>query len=190
MKNNKFVLSDLLKMSIFAGVSYILMFFAFPIIPVVPYLKIDFSDVPILIGSLIFGPLGGIIIAAIKSILYWITTGPSVPNLIGVFSSFVSSVTLVESLYLGRKLFRKQNGFKKTFNIIFLMTFLLILTMSILNWLVVTPLYISLIGLKIGFSIPTLVLIGIVPFNFIKGILIGIIFVFVKNKFLPRIKNI
>ena len=35
-----------------AGISYILRFIAFPVIPLVPYLKIEFADVPVLLGFL------------------------------------------------------------------------------------------------------------------------------------------
>lgn len=42
-----------------SALAFILMLFEFPIIPMASYLKIDFSDVPVLIGGYIYGPAGG-----------------------------------------------------------------------------------------------------------------------------------
>ena len=73
--NHKQVLTTrLVEMSILAGCSYVLMFLSVPIIPIVPYMKLDLSDMPILIGTGIFGPVGGMTIAGLKARLEWVTT--------------------------------------------------------------------------------------------------------------------
>ncbi|WP_462271631.1 ECF transporter S component, partial [Ligilactobacillus agilis] len=46
-----------------AAISYLLMFFSFAIIPMVPWMKIDFADVPILVGFFTLGPAGGSLVA-------------------------------------------------------------------------------------------------------------------------------
>nr|WP_243685849.1 ECF transporter S component [Lentilactobacillus rapi] len=113
--NNRQVLTTrLVEMSVLAGCSYVLMFISFPIIPIVPYMKIDFSDMPILIGTVLFGPVGGMTIAGLKSILYWVTTGASVPGLIGVGSSFISSLVLIWAFYLANRVLSGMKGFKKS----------------------------------------------------------------------------
>ena len=33
------------------ALAFILMFFEFPVLPMAPYLKLDFSDVPVLLGG-------------------------------------------------------------------------------------------------------------------------------------------
>lgn len=76
-------------------------------------MKIDFSDMPILIGTVLFGPVGGMTIAGLKSILYWVTTGASVPGLIGVGSSFISSLVLIWAFYLANRVLSGMKGFKK-----------------------------------------------------------------------------
>ena len=45
----------------------------FPIIPAAPFMKYDMADVPILIGTFLFGPVSGLILTLIVSLLQWIT---------------------------------------------------------------------------------------------------------------------
>ncbi|MBU9787983.1 ECF transporter S component [Lentilactobacillus sp. IMAU92037] len=187
--NNRQVLTTrLVEMSVLAGCSYVLMFISFPIIPIVPYMKIDFSDMPILIGTVLFGPVGGMTIAGLKSILYWVTTGASVPGLIGVGSSFISSLVLIWAFYLANRVLSGMKGFKKALFVITTMAVSLAIIMSALNWSAVIPLYMSVIGLKLSLPLTTIIMAGVVPFNLIKGIVVGGLFYAIKDKFLPRLK--
>ncbi|KRM93804.1 hypothetical protein FC56_GL000523 [Lentilactobacillus senioris DSM 24302 = JCM 17472] len=185
---NGFVTADIVRLAVLAGSSYVLMFFAFPVIPLVSYMKIDFSDMPVLIATVITGPLGGIIVAGVKSLLYWITTGASIPNLIGVGSSFVSSIVIVEAFYYSEKYLHKFNRPARITLTILNMAVALAVVMGILNWLVVTPLYMNLLGLKLSIPVTQLVLVAVIPFNLIKGILVGLVFIFVRQRVLPRLK--
>lgn len=187
--NNRQVLTTrLVEMSVLAGCSYVLMFISFPIIPIVPYMKIDFSDMPILIGTVLFGPVGGMTIAGLKSILYWVTTGASVPGLIGVGSSFISSLVLIWAFYLANRVLSGMKGFKKALLVITTMAVSLAIIMSALNWSAVIPLYMSVIGLKLSLPLTTIIMAGVVPFNLIKGVVVGGLFYAIKDKFLPRLK--
>ena len=63
--NNK--TSKLIKISLLSAIALILMYFDFPVIPIFPWLKIDLSDVPALLGAFGFGPIVGILIELIKN---------------------------------------------------------------------------------------------------------------------------
>ena len=82
-----------------AAISYLLMFLSFVIVPIVPFMKLDFSDIPILLAFFILGPLGGIQVAFLRSLLYFLITGPSLPQLIGVSLSFVATLAFCLPLY-------------------------------------------------------------------------------------------
>ena len=82
-----------------AAISYVLMYFSFVIIPIVPFMKLDFSDIPILLGLFILGPWAGLEIAAIRSIIYFVLTGVSLPHMIGVGLSFVATMVFCYPLY-------------------------------------------------------------------------------------------
>ncbi|WP_311406961.1 ECF transporter S component [Liquorilactobacillus uvarum] len=158
-----------------AGISYLLMFISFAVIPIVPYMKIDFSDLPILFGMLILGPLGGIEVALLRSVLYFLISGPSIANLIGVSTNLVASLAFTLPLFY----VLKKNQSVTSLNIfksISLATISLTLLLSIANWLVITPLYMSVLGMKLSLPLAEIVLFGVVPFNLIKGVLVGGVF--------------
>lgn len=58
-----------------SALAFVLMLFEFPVIPVVSYLKMDFSDLPVLIATWLYGPVAGIIVAAIKCLLHGLMYG-------------------------------------------------------------------------------------------------------------------
>ena len=187
-KNSQLATTRLVEMSVLAGLSYVLMFISFPIIPVVPYMRLDLADMPILLGTVLFGPVGGMTIAGLKALLYWVTTGADVINFIGVGSSLISSLVLIWAYYLADRFISFAGGWKKATLVVLMMAVSLTIIMSLTNWLGVIPLYMNLIGMKLGFPLATVILSGVVPFNFIKGIVVGVIFYLIKHSFLPRIK--
>ncbi|WP_083485367.1 ECF transporter S component [Liquorilactobacillus ghanensis] len=158
-----------------AGISYLLMFLAFSIIPIVPYMKIDFSDLPILFGMFLLGPIGGIEIALIRSVLYLLISGPSIAQLIGVATSFLATLLFCLPIYY---LLRHDQSLtvKHVLLTITAATLSLTIVLSVANWWVITPLYMSVLGMKISLPLSKLVLFGVVPFNLIKGILVGSVF--------------
>ncbi|WP_282803594.1 ECF transporter S component [Secundilactobacillus kimchicus] len=177
-----FNVRQVVEMSLFAGISFLLMFISFPILPFVSYLRIDFSDIPILIGTVLFGPIGGIIIAAIKGLLYWLMTGVDLANFIGVFASFVASVSIVLPFSLVMKKTTGRSLLSRLALSGIALTLSLTIVMALLNWLVLTPVYMAVLGMKISMPLAQMVLFGFVPFNFIKGVLISLVIGFVVSR--------
>ncbi|MEO2873773.1 ECF transporter S component, partial [Lacticaseibacillus paracasei] len=58
----------LVGIALLAAIGYVLMMFSFPIIPAFPFLKLDLSDLVVLLGGLLYGPAGGIGVAFIRSL--------------------------------------------------------------------------------------------------------------------------
>ncbi|KRK49380.1 membrane protein [Secundilactobacillus kimchicus JCM 15530] len=177
-----FNVRQVVEMSLFAGISFLLMFISFPILPFVSYMRIDFSDIPILIGTVLFGPIGGIIIAAIKGLLYWLMTGVDLANFIGVFASFVASVSIVLPFSLVMKKTTGRSLLSRLALSGIALTLSLTIVMALLNWLVLTPVYMAVLGMKISMPLAQMVLFGVVPFNFIKGVLISLVIGFVVSR--------
>lgn len=158
-----------------SALAFILMLFEFPVIPVASYLKIDFSDVPVLIGGYIYGPIGGIIIALLKCLIHGMIHGFSVGELIGISSDFISSLALLLPFSLIWK--RTQWSFKKQLLIgIISSTVILTVVMSLLNLWILTPLYMAVWNWKSTLPVAQIVAIGVLPFNLIKGLLVTIVF--------------
>ncbi len=57
------------KMGIFTALSFALTFIEFPIFPITPFLKLDFSNVFVLIGGFSLGTIPGVIILVVKESL-------------------------------------------------------------------------------------------------------------------------
>lgn len=177
-----FSIRQVVIMSLFAGISFLLMFVAFPILPFVSYMKVDFSDIPILLGMIMFGPVGGILIAAIKGLLYWLLTGVDIANFIGVAASFIASVSFLLPIYAVLKRMSNRRLVTRLVWSVVAGTISLTVVLALLNWLVLIPLYMTVLGMKITMPLSQMVLLGVVPFNLIKGVLVGIVFVLITER--------
>lgn len=91
-RNKKLNIS--IKIGILSAIGVILMFFQIPIVPAFPWLQIDLSDIPALIGGFAFGPLAGIIIEALKNILHILVSGSSTGG-VGEIANFLIGVSFV-----------------------------------------------------------------------------------------------
>ncbi|GAX01938.1 ECF transporter S component [Secundilactobacillus silagei] len=177
-----FSIRQVVIMSLFAGISFLLYFISFPILPFVSYMKVDFSDIPILLGMIMFGPLGGIIIAAIKGLLYWLLTGVDVANLIGVGAGFVASVSFLLPIYWVLKYVRKYRTVTRLILAVIAGTISLSIIMALLNSTVLIPLYMAVLHMKITIPLSKMLLFGVIPFNLIKGVLVGAVFVLIADR--------
>ncbi len=177
--SSHFSLKNLVQVSILGGLAYLLTYLSVPILPMAPYMKLDFGDIPILLATVLLSTRSGLIVALLRAVLYFIFTGVSLINLIGISALLIASLTIVLSVTLVDKLV--QNKAKYVIMILF-ETFMLTLVLSVLNYFVITPLYINLTGFKLSFSLLDSVLYTVAPFNIIKGLFIGIVFVIIYNR--------
>ncbi|EGO2675452.1 TPA: ECF transporter S component [Enterococcus faecalis] len=183
--NNK--VQKMVSIAMLAAIGTVLQFVAFPIMPAFSFLKIDFSDIPILFGMFLYGPLAGVITAFVRSLLHLFLTGLAPQNMVGDFASFLASsiFTLPIFYFFGKKKNIRTN------RIVGLVSGILALTifMSIANYFVITPIYLQLYGVTtqqfLGTSLASYVAIGIVPFNLIKGLLVSGVFLVLHAKLLP-----
>ena len=65
----------MIKISLLAAIAVVLMYFDFPIIPAFPWLKIDLSEVPALMGGFAYGPVAGGVIVVLKVFLRFLIKG-------------------------------------------------------------------------------------------------------------------
>ena len=63
----------LVRLGMLAALSLLLVYFIrFPIFPSASFLEYDMADVPILIGTFLYGPLWGLLLTAVVSLLQWL----------------------------------------------------------------------------------------------------------------------
>ncbi|WP_143463513.1 ECF transporter S component [Levilactobacillus enshiensis] len=186
MENSRHGLSvrAMVEMALFAGVAYVLMFVSLPIIPIVPYMKLDLSDLVVLLGMSLFGPAGAVLIAAVKELLYFVTTGLDIVNFIGILTAFIADLALV--LPISAVLKQHHNPtLKRQISAVIVGTLTLTLVLSLANWWVITPLYLKVWGMSLGLPVNKLILLGVIPFNLIKGIVLGILFILLSRRMAP-----
>ncbi len=174
---------------ILAAVAWVISTFSFPLLYWAPFLKIDFSDVPILLGMYVYGPLSGVAIAAIRSLLSYITTGGEAGFPIGDTTAFIATLSFTLPIYYSLK--GKLPTKKKSVITSGISTISLTTTMSLLNWLVVAPLYVTVMGFSVGPMREYLTL-SVIPFNLLKGIIVsGVFFVvfYQLENYLLKLRN-
>ncbi|WP_176555892.1 ECF transporter S component [Virgibacillus ndiopensis] len=184
MKKTNMQSSKLFKLIVLAlmgTISLLLFLLNFPVLPGFGYLKIDFSDIPALIAALIFSPLAGVIVEAIKNVLY-LAIGGGEP--VGVTSNFLAGVMFIIPVAV---LYHKYKSVKSIVLGLVVGTVIMTIGMSILNYLVFLPIYAWFMGMeqmKIESVKWYTVIAGILPFNAIKGIIVGALFVpvFIKMR--------
>lgn len=175
MKTKTLNTNRFIKLSLLSAIAVILMYIDFPVIPIFPWLKIDLSDVPALMGAFVFGPLAGVIIELMKNLLILIVKGTGT-GFVGEFANFLVGVALVWPAAL----VYKKNKTKKTAILGMVLGVLCIEVVGILaNVYLLLPAY----GMAMSKTeLMQYVTVGLIPFNGIKSILVcGITYALYKK---------
>lgn len=192
--------SSLKKTRVIAGcgmltaVAIVLQYLEFPI-PFIPsFIKLDFSDLPELLGAFAYGPLAGVAIALVKNVIH---LAVSQSGYVGELSNFILGA--VFALVAG--LIYKKN---KTMKMALLGGVIGAICMAAVsfpsNLFIVYPFYYNFMPKEIVLqayqaiipsmkSIEQSLLIFNVPFTFIKGLLCVIISMFIYKPLSPVLKG-
>jgi len=99
----------LVKLGLLTAISILLVYLIhFPIFPAAAYLEYDMADVPILIGTFLFGPWWGLALTAVVSILQWILVSPA-SGWVGAMMHFCATGTCV---LLAGSIYRKYHNLR------------------------------------------------------------------------------
>jgi riboflavin transporter len=179
MKKNK--VKVLVSIAMLSSIAYILMLVNFPIPPFPTFLKIDFSDLPALMGALIFGPVAGILVELIKNVLDYFMTGSETGVPVGHFANFVSGLLFILPTYYIYNKLKTKRGMTVA---LVIGTCLMSVIMSVLNYFVLLPAYTFFLNMPVmsGPEIRQYIVAGILPFNLVKGIAMSIVFMLLFSK--------
>lgn len=176
MNNKK--LSKLVKISVLSAIAFILFFVQFPIPILFPgFLKIDLSDIPALLGSFALGPIAGVVIELVKNLLNLVFEGSDSGG-VGELANFIVGSAFV---FTAGALYRIKKSRKDAFISIIAGILVMTLIASLANYYVLIPMYMKVMtanGVDASKLIPDLskyVAYTIMPFNLIKGSIVGII---------------
>ncbi len=151
---------------VLSGLAWILMVLEFPLFVYFPsYLKIDFSDVPAILGGIIAGPLVGIAIELVKNILHFFTM--SKEGGIGEIANFFAGVGLILPIII---VVRKNEKRMLAGFIISIISMAVVA--NIINYFITLPLYMQHPPASVLWST---ILAILLPFNIAKGIIICVV---------------
>ena len=148
------------------------------------FYKLDFSEVPVMIGGFFLGPVGGVVIEVVKILLKLVVKGTTTA-FVGDLANFVVGCAFV----VPASIVYHMNKTKKT-AIIALVTGTCCMTVfgSLFNGIYLIPAFAALYGMPVDViismgtevnkgitSIWTLVLFSVVPLNILKGVMISVV---------------
>ena len=174
---------------ILSALAWVVSTVSFPLLPWVPFLKVDFSDILVLLGMYVYGPTTGIAIAAVRSLLSYVTGGGEAGFPIGDTAAFIAtlSYTLPVYYFINKKISKSKTMVIGTIT----STISLTATLTLLNWLVIAPLYMMVMGFSVG-PMREYLTISVIPFNLAKGLLVSVVFFGIFYKlydYLEKIKK-
>jgi riboflavin transporter FmnP len=194
IKMKKTTLSKLIKVSVLSAMAFILMLLEFPL-PIFPsFLKIDFSDLPALLGAFAMGPIAGIVIEFMKNLLNVAIQG-SATALIGEAANFVVGAAFVgvAGLVYQRSKTRKNAVISLSAGIV-----AMVLVASVANYFVFLPLYEKVLHFPVVAMVEagkavfkgvtdfnTFVAYSIALFNLFKGFIVALITFITYKKLSP-----
>lgn len=181
---------------IFTAMAVVLMYLEFSVPFMPPFLKFDFSELPVLVGSFALGPAYGIVIELLKNLIHLPVTATSG---IGEMSNFITGSIYV---FAAGKFYEKHRTRKGAIISMLIATLMLGIIAVPFNYFITLPLYGSILNYSteaiVGMSAAvnpmitdktSLVLWAFLPFNILKGLVIGFITFWVYKPISKLINN-
>lgn len=174
----------MIKISVLGVLAFLIMFIEIPMWFTPPFLKIDLSDIPALVGAFALGPIAGVAIEFLKNVLHMLLKGTSTMG-VGELANFIIGSVFV---YTAGILYYKKRNFAAAVRGLILGTIVMTLVASVANYVFLIPFYAKLFGANVELYVSmgsqvnslvtdfkTFILFGIVPFNLLKGIIVSIL---------------
>ena len=162
--------------ALLSAISFVLMIFPqFPILPGASFLKIDFSIVPVLLGTLLLGLKHGYTILILRSVLKLLLNNEGPGDLIGIPMNIMGMAVFMTIIVLVMRRTKLSKG-QFMWGIV-LGTIGLTIVMVILNYIYAVPLYaiFANFDIKATIGMGRYLLWMVVPFNLIEGIILGVV---------------
>ncbi|MTH52212.1 ECF transporter S component [Bacillus mangrovi] len=163
--------------AVLSSMAFLLMLLEIPY-PGSAFLKIDFSDIPALAALILFGPGAALTVEALKNVLHYFLQGSGTGVPIDQLSNFIAAALLILPAWF---IYKRTQTVKGLMAGLAAGTLSMAVLMSVFNYFVALPVYTYLMGMpKMNAAeIYQFIVIGILPFNLIKGFLISAVFTMV-----------
>lgn len=181
-KRNKLNLRMVVQIAMLGAIAVVLMMFEIPLGFAPSFYKLDFSEVPVLLGTFSMGPVAGVLIELIKILLNLLINGTYTAG-VGEFANFGIGCALVVPAGIIYK--RKASRTNAVIGLV-IGTIVMAIVGGAFNAYVLIPLYSKAImpmdtiismGNQINPNITgltTFIMFAVVPFNLVKGVIVSI----------------
>ncbi len=171
------------KLGILAAVSVVLVaLIHFPIFPAVSFLEYDPADIPIFLGTFAMGPVAGLLLTVVVSVVQGLTVSAH-----SGWYGIVMHIVATGSYVLAAGLLYKKNKTKKgAITALIVGTITMTVVMIPAN-LILTPVYLQMVGVPAEAALPTVksLLVWIVLFNALKAGINSIVTFFLYKRVSP-----
>lgn len=182
------------QISMLSAIATVLMLFEIPL-PFAPsFYKIDFSEVPVLVGCFVLGPLAGAIIELVKILLNLLINGTTTAG-VGEGANFLIGCALCVSAGM---IYKRRKTRKGAIAGMAVGTIVMTVVGCVLNAYVLLPVYAKAFSMPIASlvemgtalnkgitGLPTFVMFAVAPFNLLKGVLSSLIVFLIYKKISP-----
>lgn len=195
---SKVELKTMVQIGMLGAVSVVLMMFEIPLWFAPSFYKLDFSEVPVLIGTFAMGPLAGAAIEFIKILLHLLFKGTTTAG-VGDFANFLIGCALVVPAGI---LYQRKKTRKNAVLGLILGTAIMVVIGSALNALVLLPTYAKAFGMPmdalVGMgsainpaitNVTTFAMFAVAPFNLLKGVTVSVITMILYKYVSPLLKS-
>lgn len=165
--NTSTKLNKMIKVAVLVAISVVLMYFDFPIIPAFPWLMIDLSEIPALMGGFSYGPITGGVIVILKVLLRFLLKGTGTG-----FVGEVANIIIGLALVVPAAWIYHRNKSKKTAILGMIVGALVMQVAGVFaNIYILLPLFNMHLE---GAELMAYIFGGLVPFNGVKALLVSI----------------
>lgn len=182
------------KVGVLSAIATILMLFDFPLWFAPNFYQLDFSEVPVLLGTFALGPAAGVAIEFVKILINFVLNGTDTGG-IGEMANFIVGCSFIIPAGL---IYSRNKSYKTAMLGLLAGTSALALAGSLMNYYLLLPLYAKVYGAPLQVFIDmgnvlnpaitdlkTFVMYAVVPFNIFKGIVISSIVLLVYKRISP-----
>ena len=172
MNNKK--LRRMILIAFLGSIGTVLMQFNFPLPALPAFLKIDFGEIPAVLAIMTMGPVAGILVELVKNIMYWFMSGSPTGVPVGEIANFATGVLFILPVYYIYNKFKTSKGLAGG---LIAGTVAMAVGMSLLNYVLFLPMYTYFMNMPAmaGSELSMFIVLGVLPFNLIKGIMLMVI---------------
>ena len=182
------------KVGVLGAVATVLMLFELPLWFAPNFYELDFSEVPVLLGTFSLGPAAGVMIELVKILINFVVNGTDTGG-IGEFANLLIGCSFIVPAGL---IYRKHKTFKTAILGLIVGTISLAVVGAFLNYFLLLPVYSKVYGAPIQAFInmgnalnpaitdlKTFVMYAVVPFNLFKGIVVSAMTILIYKRLSP-----